>query len=321
MSVKIAVIDTGVNFELLNGNIEISDYVSLEIKRYNGETYIHISEGISYENTKASTHGTDVINTISKYSGDTKIQIQLYDIFGGTEKSSGILIIEALNMIMNRDVEMIVMSLTCDSEYESEFMKFRNSILAKNIIFLSSMSNDGKQNCPSYLDFVYGVGGQGYTENGKYSYNPERRYQFWSNTQYEFVGPLDDLQLFDGTSKATAVIAGILAKFIDKKGKVALQEYLKTPYSNLVLEKSEVPNDLQCNRKLLVRVLSAFGLEISDITDELLVALIPWNTRNRKSLIYLFESLGCLERLLDLNYCEFKSIYKIVKALEKIICK
>ena len=60
--------------------------MSLEIKRYNGETYIHISEGKSYENTKASTHGTDVINTISKYSGDTKIQIQLYYIFGGTEK-------------------------------------------------------------------------------------------------------------------------------------------------------------------------------------------------------------------------------------------
>lgn len=321
MAVKIAVIDTGVNYDMLKPDIAITENVALTIIEKDGQAYVKISEGKSYEIIKEVTHGANVINTINKYAGNTELEIRVYDIFCGKDKSSGVLIIEALREIMKNDVDIIVMSLTCDSEYESDFIRFRDSILSKGVIFLSSMANDKKQNCPSYLEFVYGVGELECCENGSYSFEPQREIQFLSNTECEFVGPLDKLQLFDGTSKATAVVAGKLAEYIENNGKKALFEYLQTPHMEPIIRRDEEIVISSYNKKMYNYVLNAFDLDPCELTDELFETPIPWNSHNKNYLIKLFDSKGCLDELLNLKYSEFKSLYHIIKTLEKILSR
>ncbi len=163
---------------------------------------------------RSGTHGTCVVNTILKYCNDIPVEFVIYDVFDEYGSSSGTVLVEAIKDILNRNIDIAVMCLTCSREYENEFLKLRESVLEKGIIILSSASNDGTDLCPSYIDYIYGVRGNDSLDFGEYTFDMDSKYQFASNTLSEIIDCGNEKIPFSGTSKATAVIGGILACYL-----------------------------------------------------------------------------------------------------------
>lgn len=166
---------------------------------------------------RSGAHGTCVVHTILKYCEDTPVEFVIYDVFDENGSSSGMVLIEAIKDILDRNIDIAVISLTCNREYEKEFLELRKSVLEKGIIILSSASNDGKDLCPSYLDYIYGVNGDDSLAFGEYTFDKDRKYQFFCNTCSEIINCGNEKIPFSGTSKATAVIGGILADYLYKQ--------------------------------------------------------------------------------------------------------
>ena len=163
---------------------------------------------------RSGAHGTCVVNTILKYCNDIPVEFVIYDVFDEYGSSSGTVLVEVIKDILNRNIDIAVMCLTCSGEYEKEFVKLRKSVLENGIIILSSASNDGKDLCPSYLDYIYGVDGNDSLAFGEYAFDMDGKYQFASNTLPEIIDCGNEKIPFSGTSKATAVIGGILACYL-----------------------------------------------------------------------------------------------------------
>lgn len=163
---------------------------------------------------RSGAHGTCVVNTILKYCKDIPVEFVIYDVFDESGSSSGSVLVEVIKDILNRNIDIAVMSLTCSREYEKEFLKLRKSVLEKGIIILSSASNDGMDLCPSCIDYVYGVMGNDSLSFGEYTFDIDSKYQFTSNTLSEIIDCGNEKIPFSGTSKATAVVGGILACYL-----------------------------------------------------------------------------------------------------------
>lgn len=236
--VRIGVIDDGIVSKYLARDAVIEDYVTITELGCDKQGYgeVAIEQGASYHENESFLHGTKVINTIKKYSGEAEICFCVYDVFSGYETSSGALILEAIKMAMSRNVDMIVTCLTCNRVYEKEFLLLKEQIRNRKILFLASASNEENGGCPAELDYVLGVTGELQDSLGKYNYYHERNMQFVANTQYEFVGDLDRLQLFNGTSKATAMVAGRLTNYLYGMGIDWVQTYLSVDHIEVLQE-------------------------------------------------------------------------------------
>lgn len=315
MAIKIAVIDTGVSFDLLAEDIFLKKYISMKQKEDRKQhCIIEISEGIDYGNIIEASHGTKVVNTIKKYATNAEVEFYLYDVFSNNKTSSGAIIIEALNDILNYDVDIIMMSLTCSSKYKWEFMQMRDTILEKKIIYVCSASNTGNNHFPANLDFIFGVTGE-HKENGKFNYYPYKEIQFCSSTQYEFIGNSNKLQIFGGTSKAAAVVVGMLANYASQKGIDSLQHYLE--YEHIMPECKKKSNDTEeYSEVIFEEVLESFGLQNFNMTYELLHKTIPWNKKNIERLLNLFEKFHATNKIQKLNYSEFESLYALIRYFE-----
>ena len=153
----------------------------------------------------------DILSAIERLEERTKDVNSIDDFLSS---SSGMVLIEAIKDILDRNIDIAVISLTCNREYEKEFLELRKSVLEKGIIILSSASNDGKDLCPSYLDYIYGVNGDDSLAFGEYTFDKDRKYQFSCNPLSEIIRCGNEEIPFSGTSKATAVVGGILARYL-----------------------------------------------------------------------------------------------------------
>lgn len=198
---------------------DVTEFTSDLIKKGNGpETSDQIfGYDFALGRCRSGAHGTCVVHTILNYCEDIPVEFDIYDVFDEYGSSSGTVLVEVIKDILNRDIDIAVMSLTCSREYEKEFLKLRKSVLEKGIIILCSASNDGKDLCPSYLDYIYGVDGDDSLTFGEYTFDIERKYQFSCNTLTEIINCGNEKIPFSGTSKATAVIGGILAHYLYKQ--------------------------------------------------------------------------------------------------------
>ncbi len=318
MAIKMAVIDTGVSFSLLPEDILVARYISLKQKEDNNENgIIEILEGIDYGDSIEGSHGTKVVNTIKKYAPDVEMEFYLYDVFHKSATSSGAIIIEALNDILKYDIDIIVMSLICSPKYREEFMQLKDSILKKNVIFICSASNAGSNDFPANLDFIFGVGG-GYGENGKFNYYPRRKIQFCCNTEYEFVVSGNKVQIFGGTSKAAATVAGLLADYTSQNGKIALRNYLKCKHIMSKDKKIYGAMKKEDSTDIFDKIIDVFDLEKFQVTDDLLYKPIAWNRKNIENLVCLFEKFQCIDSMQKIEYSDFKSLYALVRYFENV---
>ncbi len=241
-TVRIAVIDNGLIPEYTSKSLNICNYYTYTLKTVDNsdEGLLFVKEEditvfttdlllngsetgtsdqiLGYDfalgRSRSGAHGTCVVHTILKYSKNTPVEFVIYDVFDEYGSSSGTVLIEVIKDILMKNIDIAVMSLTCSREYEKEFLKLRESVLEKGIIILCSASNDGKDLCPSYLDYIYGVNGDDTLAFGEYTFDIDRKYQFSCNTLSEIINCGNEKIPFSGTSKATAVIGGILACYL-----------------------------------------------------------------------------------------------------------
>lgn len=241
-TVRIAVIDNGLIPEYTSKSLNICNYYTYTLKTVDNsdEGLLFVKEEditvfttdlllngsetgtsdqiLGYDfalgRSRSGAHGTCVVHTILKYSKNTPVEFVIYDVFDEYGSSSGTVLIEVIKDILMKNIDIAVMSLTCSREYENEFLKLRESVLEKGIIILSAASNDGKDLCPSYLDYIYGVDGNDSLAFGEYAFDMDSKYQFASNTLPEIIDCGNEKIPFSGTSKATAVIGGMLASYL-----------------------------------------------------------------------------------------------------------
>lgn len=313
--IKVAVIDTGLTEKYLVKDIRLQKYISMKQSYEDASDMgkVEIAKGIYSRAGEKSSHGTRVVNTIKKYARNAPVEFYIYDVFDNLGKSSGAVVLEALKMILEDDVDIIVMSLTCGSEYKSDFERLATIIEQKNILFICSASNDGQCNCPADLEFVYGVSGKAIGINGRYRYTPTSKLQFWSDIQWEFVGELEQLQVFCGTSKATAVIAGRLIDYMYQHGKEDLFQYLMDEHD----EFTDIPpidiDDESIDKELLQIYCQVYGLE-KEICMNNLDTIIPWHQNNIDKFVIFMKRIGLEKVIWQLNYTEFITLRNILKA-------
>ena len=316
--VKVAVIDNGLAVNYLADFVNIKKYVTVRQKDNSESSWgeIEIDREGKLKSIEMASHGTLVVNTIHKYAKDVPLEFSVYDVFDENEKSSGILLVEALRMILESEVDIIVMSLTCSKQYEDEFKKLCEKIKERDIIFVSSASNDGKNQCPANLEHVYGVTGGISNVCGKYRYEVNADFQFWSDVQWEFVGGPTIYSVFCGTSKATAVVAGRLACYLYRKGKEALLSYLSCMHDEFEGTYVERTYDNNIDVTLLREFCDVFRLTEEACRGNM-DTLIPWNQDNINTFVEFMKRIGLEMDIMNLNYSEFSTLRRILLACER----
>ena len=316
--IKVAIIDSNITANYICDSALIREYVSLKQRTEDNlqEGEIEIKKNNTPQNADEASHGTLVVNTMVKYSREIPMEFYIYDVFDKYGKSSGSVLVEALRQILEMEIDIVVMSLTCSMIYEEDFCQLRDTIEEKKVIMICSSSNSGKRCCPAYLDFVYGVTGGKTNVCGKYRYETGRELQFWSDVQGEFIGTPGKYSFFCGTSKATAVVAGRLACYLFENGKDALLKYLSCTHDEL----KDVVEECDCsdavNKELLSKFCKVFQLSESKCIEYMDV-LIPWNSDNVRTFELFMKQVGLEKEILKLNYSEFATLRQIMQSCEK----
>ena len=225
--IKVAVIDDALAGNLIVKNIRIMSYTEVCVREMmtSKETLL-VMEEKGIPNSEIFSHGTNVLNTIYKYADGADMGIYYYNIFDSENCSSGILLVETIKKILKKEVDFIVISLSCPEKYRDDFLKLETQVRITKTILIAASDNFGVNTMPAYLDFVYGVGTDNSLGLGAYIYRKRNWLKFYCNTAPEFIGELGKIDIFCGTSKGTAVIAGRLIAIMDKYGKEYLFDYL-----------------------------------------------------------------------------------------------
>ncbi len=317
-NVKVAVIDNGLAVDYLADFVNIKKYVTVRQRVYSESSWgkIEIDRDGKPKHIEMASHGTLVVNTIYKYAKDVPLEFSVYDIFDENDKASGALLIETLRLILEDEVDIIVMSLTCGKQYEDEFKRLCEKIKERDIIFVSSAPNDGKNQCPANLEHVYGVTGGIADVCGKYRYDVGAEFQFWSDVQWEFVGGPTLYSVFCGTSKATAVVAGRLACYLYRNGKEELLSYLSRAHDEFEGVQVEKTYDGNIDVALLLKFCNVFRLT-EEACKENMDILIPWNQDNINTFVEFMRHIGLEMDIMNLNYSEFSTLRRILLACER----
>lgn len=238
--VKIAIIDDGILGDYLEKGIHIEKYITLSCENFGSNDYVRVDDTIPFHSNVKLSHGTKVINTIFKYAADVLIEFYVYDIFANNQFSHGALLLEAIKMSIDENVDFIVSSLTCSIAYKDELIALSKLACDKKIIYLAAASNEGVDSYPACLPQVYGVKSGCINSLGSFNYKVDDIFQFKSNIGYELISSNNKFVFFNGTSKATAVVCGKLSSLFSKIGKEKLIMYLKNNH----IQEIDVHNNL-----------------------------------------------------------------------------
>lgn len=310
--VKVAVIDDCLIKDYLSKEIIICSYTEVQIVNdINSEDCrIEWNEKAIPNNVEYDSHGVKVINTIKKYAKEADVGFYYYNIFDKDNHSSGVLIIETIKRIIEIGVDFIVMSLSCPEDYREDFLKFKDKIIKEKIIFIAAADTTAEYTMPANLDFVYGVGMNNLLELGAYSYQKDACINFCCNAYPEFVGDIHNVNLFWGTSKGTAVIAGRLIFLMYNTNKITLLNYLsedRNESGSFAYEYS-----IRYERNLLSQILSE-SFEYDFASSSYIDKDIAWNSRTIKKFVDFLSRINKLEQIYELDYEKFRSIKKIME--------
>lgn len=315
--IHIAVIDSGLVTNLLCETARICEYTTLHLKNQmdSNQWELEICRDGNPIETGEISHGTLVVNTVLKYAGDIPLAFHIYDVFDEKDASAGSVLLEALNMILKEDIDIVVMSLTCSSQYENDFIELSGKLKEKNVLMFCSDSNDGRTHCPANLDFIYGVTGDKADASGRYTYEVGKKIQFHCDLSGEFVGDPGKYHFFVGTSKATAMVAGKLAKYLYENGRNALIDYLSCDQEEWDARTEEF--DAGCvNSKLLSRYCEVVGIP-EEICLENMDTIIPWNQDNIRTFTEFLKQFDLERDMLHWHYSEFATVRKMMIACER----
>lgn len=316
--VKVAIIDSALTKYYIAEETMISEYISLKMIKREGVYLdeIEIDRNNDMEKGEIPSHATGVLNTIVKYTKGIDVDFSIYNVFDDNGISSGAVIIEACEMILKRNIDVVVMSLTCSRDYKEEFEVIIEEFRKKEIIFICAGDNHYKNNFPADMIGVLGVQAGDKKYIGGYRYSPLKKMQFESDVQGEFVGRKGRYHFFFGTSKATAIVASFLIEYIFFNGKNKTREFLLEEQEQLKEKKKIVNNkhinDDNKNNELLNSFCNIFNIDQEEMSSENMDRIIPWNIRNIR-MLEMFLDINMIDIELDsLHFDDFSTVRNLM---------
>lgn len=310
--VTIAIIDSGIIQNYLKKDIVIRKCTKINCE-YNDQIILSIEDTMETDDI----HGTEVLNTIEKYSTECKKEYYIFNVFF-EGKSSSYSVLEALKKCLEiSQLDIIVMSLSCGNDFYNEYYNILNELYKKGVRIFSSLENESEYSIPATLPFVYGVGGKPIRKNDGYIFHKNREIQFIANNEYEFIyRTANSFFCFKGNSKANAIIVGIAISYINKYGKRDWEEYFSSNISDYHFYKMEIRQDFISSKNYDIdlankAIESGLFKSYSDMCRK-----ICYTSDNLKYIENFLLEQGIKIDWLSINYYEVCSFLRILKYIK-----
>lgn len=179
-------------------------------------------------------------------------------------------ILEALNYLLDIDVDIINLSLSTSSvEYEKEYERYIKRLREQGKIVISSLANNHSISIPARLPEVIGVQGNLFVNEHEYWFNRTYQIQCVADSKPVLLrANHGEYQLFGGNSKATAIFSGIVSSmyiynceselFLEKKAN-------KNIWTEVIPEEFEF-NPIEIN-EILYQRLKELVINVFEILD------------------------------------------------------
>lgn len=225
----IAIIDSGISEKVYFFD-KIIGGVSFFIK----ENSIFMSDNFNDE----CGHGTKCASIIQKYSPQAKLFI--IKIIDYTEMCESVLLLQALEFLLDKDVDIINISLSVNSDiYKKEIHDVMERLYKQGKIINVSVRNGFETSFPANDQFCFGV--KGYLSNNMgYSFDENKEIQILGNIIPEWVCGINERwEWFGGNSKTTAFISSIIANILEKVENTSIESIIKELKKNQFYTKNK----------------------------------------------------------------------------------
>lgn len=165
-------------------------------------------------------HGTQCAEIIKKYCKNAELYIvKIVDKSGFCDS---VLLLQALEYLCDVELDIINISLSVTNDnYREQFEAVIGKLYKQGKKINISVQNRKIVSFPADVSNCYGVIGSE-VETQRYNYYPNECIQIHANLYPEFVPTIDEnKQWFGGNSKATAMMSGIMGRWIQDSDGVA----------------------------------------------------------------------------------------------------
>lgn len=217
--IKIAIVDTGIDVK----DESIKDYI-----KFNKSIQLEgIKEYIELDDLHG--HGTFCAKTmLSICNNIDNIEIYPVKIFNEKGTSSSTSLLKSLNNVLSSDIDLInISAATLNDKYKNELEDICNKLNKDGKIIVSSLHKKAKgvDSIPTVFKSVIGVMGSDdiYSDND-YIYKKYKKIQMTANTKECFIKFKNEVTHFGKSSRASAVVTGIICNIFNKHGKLTFEE-------------------------------------------------------------------------------------------------
>lgn len=310
--IKIAVIDTGT---------DINDNSLKKYMKFNKS--IQLEEIVEYKDLDdIHGHGTLCSKTILSVCKDTdRIEIYPIKIFNQGGRTSNERLLDALEKSLNSDIDLInISAATLNDTYREKLENICNQLNKNGKIIISSHHKRAKDgdSFPTIFNSVIGVVGSDdiYSDNN-YIYEKGKKIQMIANTKECFVEFRNEVTHFGKSSRASAVVTGLICNIFNDYGKVTFDELEE------IFEKESLDRKIDINKvnsksrnnqndfdifNLKNQNLSISSKLIDIINEKFAVKEIDLDFLNKYSIFNNFTNIG--------NHNAFKFLTEINKEFE-----
>lgn len=173
-------------------------------------------------------HGTQCVYVINKYCKDASyIIIKVIDDQGF---GYSLLIYEALRRLCDVDVDVINVSLSIQcSDYEDEISAVLKELFHQGKIVNVAVANRSNSSFPACNPYCVGIRRKDDMNDEKWiQYDHESDIQISVNTFPEFLPTIDNrFEWFSGNSKSTAMVSGLMLKYLATNPRAEVQAILE----------------------------------------------------------------------------------------------
>lgn len=238
MKSEVVIIDTGISRKNFNGNV--IGGVNL------------VNEDSDFEDDNG--HGTQCANIIEQVCND-KLNVYSIKILNQNMESTIEALIEALEYTRKMTVRTINLSLaTTNKESISKLQNIIDKLKKEGKIIIASAPNQEEMGYPAACNGTVGVDGIILQKRDDFWYNRNMKIQCYSNKIPILVKSINNTyRMFGGTSKATAVITGIILNMLLKNPNLEyeeIEELMEESASKNLWEKYEITESKMLNLEL-----------------------------------------------------------------------
>lgn len=217
--IKIAIVDTGV---------DVKDKYIKEYVKFNKSIQL---EGITGYRDLDDLHGHGTLCTktiLSICNNIDNIEIYPVKVFNERGTTSSESLLKSLKNILSSDIDIInISAATLNNKYKNDLENICDKLHERGKIIISSHHKKAKNtdSIPTVFKSVIGVIGSDniYSDND-YIYRKDKKVQMTANTKECFIKFRNEVTHFGKSSRASAVVTGIICNIFETYGKLVLEE-------------------------------------------------------------------------------------------------